>query len=539
MTINSPWSAGLDRREFVTGAAASFGLMALGLGDGSGAVGPLVDAVEDWLLIDVHCHCFNAADIPAGRFVAMKLQQESVAWAQPLIEWLVDLLTKSAPTAEDEFRVLDREGVRLLAIDGAVHPSTAVREAKFFDALDARVGKAELRKSTGRARDPLLEQIEMERRTLTDTDKKKPGMREIALKGDGPVGRYCRFASLLLRYRFEIVREHIRRYPGIHLLTPLIVDFDSWLLRGPDADLSTPVAVQLELLSRINKKLAGEGAVTRVHPFVGFDPRRAIGNSCVLEEAKKAVNVGGAVGVKLYPPMGFRPIGNEHAPFPDREGGDELGRQLDSVLEELYLWCEENSVPVVAHCADSNYSDRVYAEDRRASPHWWRRVISTGDSGHPQLAVDLGHSGATSSQDWGTTPDHWPQLVGCMMRPDNRLHSDLSYHPAVTADQDANNHYFKSLSEFIGANPLAGDRLMYGSDWAMVEVEKGARTYLSEFMRGSREVLKGEQTRKILGANAAAFLGIRDGEPGRARLLNYYKREELTTPEFLRRAVKA
>lgn len=536
MPLNIPLSIGLDRREFVAGAAASAGLMALGLTGGRSLDSSLTAAADDWLLIDVHCHCFNAADIPAGEFVAMKLRQEPFAWAKPLIELFGGLLTRSAPTAEEELTVLGGEHVSLHAEDGVVHRSTAERETKFFAALDDRVRQAESTKSTGRAQDPLLEQIELERRTLAGGEKKRPGMREIALKGDGPVGRYCRFASLLLRYRFEIVSEHIRRYPDIHLLTPLIVDFDSWLLRGSCDRLSTPVATQLGLLKRINKKLADEGAVTRVHPFVGFDPRRAIGNPSVLRETEEAVVTGGAVGVKLYPPMGFRPSDNVHAPFPRNVGGAAFGQKLDRELNNLYSWCEENGVPIVAHCADSNYSDPVYRRDKRASPYWWRKVIMPGSSGHPQLPLDLGHSGATSDQGWGATRNHWPQLVGCMMRQENRLYADISYHPAITAGLAENKQYFTSLLEFIGANPPVADRLMYGSDWAMVEIEKGARNYLSEFGRGSREVLGCELTRKILGGNAAAFLGLRNGEPGSERLSRYYKQAK--TPVFLERAAR-
>ena len=538
MSVKFPWSGGLDRRQFVTGAAASFGLMALGMTDRRGLVGASMDATEGWLFIDVHCHCFNAADIPAGEFVAMRLKQQSVAWARPLAALLVGLLVKTAPDAEEELNVLRSKDVKLLTTD-ALAEGTVKRQGTFFDALDARVRNAESRKSARLAPDPLLEQIEREREALTGADKSMPGMREIALKGDGPVGRYCRFASLLLHYRFEIVREHIRRYPRVHLLTPLIVDFDKWLPRGSDASPSTSIGDQLEVMRLINRKLAHEGVVTRVHPFVGFDPWRAIVDSNVLEETKRAVRCGGAAGVKLYPPMGFRPIDNEHAPFPDGVGGSAFGKELDRVLNALYSWCEEDGVPVVAHCADSNYSQKVYADDKRASPQWWAKVIPVGEGGHPQLRLDLGHSGATSDQDWGATPSLWPQFVGCMMRPDNRVYSDLSYHPAITASQAANEQYFKSLSEFIGANSAARDRLMYGSDWAMVEIEKSAKNYLSEFVRGSRQELNDEQTRKILGANAAAFLGLRNGEPGRERLLGYYKHEEPTTPEFLKRAARA
>jgi len=50
--------------------------------------------------------------------------------------------------------------------------------------------------------------------------------------------------------------------------------------------------------------LEGQG---RIMPFYAVDPRPPD----PVESVKKAIESQGFVGVKLYPPMGYKPIGND------------------------------------------------------------------------------------------------------------------------------------------------------------------------------------------------------------------------------------
>src|SRR5439155_20874758 len=102
----------------------------------------------------------------------------------------------------------------------------------------------------------------------------------------------------------------------------------------------------------------------RVHPFVGFDPRRELVSrkradlKGALALAKEAVQEYGFIGVKLYPPMGFRPLGNGAT----AEMTAEDAYRVDGILDELYTWCEAEQVPVTAHCNPSNEAAEEYRD---------------------------------------------------------------------------------------------------------------------------------------------------------------------------------
>ena len=97
------------------------------------------------------------------------------------------------------------------------------------------------------------------------------------------------------------------------MVTPALVDFTKWL----DAS-ETPMTIskQVALMSRLSRERPAE--LPHIHGFVPFDPlRQAIhdkvggpATNSPLAIVDKAVMQQGFVGVKLYPPMGFRAANN-------------------------------------------------------------------------------------------------------------------------------------------------------------------------------------------------------------------------------------
>ena len=55
----------------------------------------------------------------------------------------------------------------------------------------------------------------------------------------------------------------------------------------------------------------------------------------------------GFLGVKLYPVMGYYPIGNATLPNPANIDGT-TWVQIDKALAELYRVCEEKEIPITA-----------------------------------------------------------------------------------------------------------------------------------------------------------------------------------------------
>ena len=169
-----------------------------------------------------------------------------------------------------------------------------------------------------------------------------------------------------------------------------------------------------------------------VHSFVAFDPWRQIVDEelgthpSAFDLVEHAIMEAGFVGVKLYPPMGFRPAGNagSHLTYPKRtkEIAD-FPRKLDAALEKLFAWCESNGVPVMAHATNSNGANILYRQ--RADPGNWIPVLRR----HPQLRLNLAHFGGFDEALGGGAPGStWEWAIGGMERKfSSPLFSDLSY----------------------------------------------------------------------------------------------------------------
>jgi predicted TIM-barrel fold metal-dependent hydrolase len=159
-------------------------------------------------------------------------------------------------------------------------------------------------------------------------------------------------------------------------------------------------------------------AGTPVHPFLAFDPWRCLrdrqrGND-PLAEIKRALSEGRGIGIKLYPPMGFAAAGNANRSADDfplelRKLAGNPGRSVDGVLDELFDYCADNDVPVMAHCGQSNGSAKQY--ETLADPLFWQQALDGPRPRRKQLRLNLGHFGGiwemgvidTQQRRWATT----------------------------------------------------------------------------------------------------------------------------------------
>lgn len=294
---------------------------------------------------------------------------------------------------------------------------------------------------------------------------------------DRPIGRSAmRWALRFGRHRFELIDELSNMYTGRpKLLTPAFVDFDFWL---DEPNWETDKAKrefqlqQIDIMAAIARRPKGP----RTHGFMCFDPLRhaffvqrkkaglAVGLS-PLEIAQRAID-NGFIGVKLYPPMGFRPFNNNHIPLPsyvtDREkglGGD-AGIAIDAALYELYAWCESKQVPIMAHANNSNESHSAYGA--RASPDNWRKLIESNR--YRNLRINLGHFGGFEEYFFNPIgPEkkieeawEWKVLQIWKTFPPTPLYADISYFNEIlplkfeteAKDKDAYQETRKQVTEF-------------------------------------------------------------------------------------------
>jgi len=463
-------------------------------------------------VVDIHCHNFNGDDLPVRGFVGhIHMEGKRLGGA---IASLVDRVVQAkAPGYAEELRQLD---ALLAGASGA--DSTAANagnEARGTGAplvddavvpdLDARV-EAELRELA--ATDPYLLEAAAAEMEEAAADTLMP---EEAFTDFGPAAvRAGRWAALFASARLDNTVHLVRQFGDeVDLFTPMLVDLEF----GLNDKAKTSVLEQVELQERISRlsmlgRLPGVRRA-RVHPFVGFDPRREVlsqrrGDPLgAFDVIRLAVERYGFVGVKLYPPMGFRPLNN--ASKPNGPPGQD-GTAVDEVLREFYAWCLAEDVPVTAHCNISNGARDAY--DSFSDPDDWSTVLSE----FPGLHLNLGHFGGMRNPALGT----WPRKIAALAgegaeAPGRSLFADVGNH---RTDKDEFPAYMAELETLFSADTTKAmaNRLMYGSDWYMLAILPNLKDFMSDYREAYSSQFEDQAAQDFMGSRALSFLGLDDSE---------------------------
>jgi len=375
----------------------------------------------------------------------------------------------------------------------------------------------------------------------------------------GLVSHSIKWALSFTRYRLELAQELQRVNQGRTVLAaPAIVDFAKWL----DAKDPTPLAKQVGIMERLARERPSD--TPHLHGFVAFDPlRQAIDENLGTPEkeqafsiAKKAILEQGFIGIKLYPPMGFRITDNVGAgddfpcwvrfgsgspgydpkcknPKNTKDGlGNTPGKVLDDVLLKLMDWCSANNVPVMAHTNNTNGAGPGY--ETRADPKHWRKVFES----FPALHVNMAHFGGFEEAfvdgklQIARLDKTWEWTIGLIAEANKNLplYADISYLSEVlagnaTARKAALACMTKFREKFAGSDKL----LMYGSDWSMIGHEpnftastKFYPQLVADFLydAGYKDTA---QLENIFFKNAVRFLGLGVGEGTRKRLEKFHQ----------------
>jgi predicted TIM-barrel fold metal-dependent hydrolase len=465
-------------------------------------------------VVDIHCHVFNADDVPVRGFVQRVGFRDSTLGTS--LGQLVDMLIQgTAPGYQVERARLDA-----LLIDRGLEATfemapVGLPETDPSSALETEVDAAI---AEVQGRDPTL----LPRVAAGVAASEDGAPTEVVLEGfadwPGAARRAVRWVTLLGKSRLDLTRLLIASHDdAVDLYCPMLVDLGSGLGDEPP----TTMRQQVELLEKISRlsmlgRLPGRSRA-RVHPFVGFDPRRQVKAELAgdletpLDVVKDAVERYGFVGVKLYPPMGWRPIGNRSGLDLTEEGAT----HVDNVLATFYAWCQEEHVPLTAHCNDSNYAHPSYRGCAR--PEGWVEVLDR----FPDLHINLGHFGGARR---GEKADGWPWTIA--RAADGRhLYADVGNHH--TDDQRLMDEYLAMLARMFDSADTAAmrDRVMFGSDWFMVALHEGHDRFLETYRVAFERRFGSDATAGFMGGNAVHFLGFDDPHNRNAqRLRSRYER---------------
>jgi predicted TIM-barrel fold metal-dependent hydrolase len=524
-------------------------------------------------LVDVHCHVFNATDLPARRFLKIVFLDHYPEQGterllnledQDVLDLLLNLFVSvvagdNTPTAAKEIEVLESRSsadVRSVNADDA-GKAVIERTAEFLSgSADSSRARALTTSAQAQLTAAVLKAAGQDpSRSAELSGNEARGVAERAFRSRADVGVYLRWFTTFKRYRYALVDELAQRYRDqgydVILLTPALIDYSKWL--GEEVD--SPLNAQVQVMSQIARRPDG----VAVHGYVAFDPLREVyfrkgkeppsdrdGNPTVrpLDLVRAALTEHGFLGVKLYPPMGFRASGNAQGQSYPQAVLDDLGgtvsTELDRALDDLYALCSELSAPILSHTAETNGAGPEYAE--RADPAYWVPVFERW----PKLKVCLAHFGgfryaSVGAPSGSSLPESsWEWTIGRLIRarPSVGVFADLSYLSAVLGSDDkALDALAQTFKSYAGQFDPGLTRLLFGSDWIMLGREQGYASYAEKLVSflTLRCGFNAEIVSRILVGNAVRFLGLERGGPGRERILAFYRRHgiaETRLPEF-------
>jgi predicted TIM-barrel fold metal-dependent hydrolase len=520
--------------------------------------------------IDVHCHLFNATDLPICGFITDCCLNDLPAPLREVASGVIWLIVKMAimpgtMSAADEARLIRTGSDALSAED--TEPIDELVKARVRAAVTAFRGQGHFGLSTDAA---FIEQRTAHALSrfglqMPSQAERSAVLREIASAANpslaaapesaitpeavaqGAVAQHAslrgifRLAALVTRRRLALTQELIALPSAdgdeVKFLAPALVDFGYWLQEFPTSSLSDQVDVMSAIAAR-------PGQAYAVHPWVSFCPWRQLVEPSQMEIVMKAVLEGGFVGVKLYPVMGFRPWSNATASdldtYPeDLRCIDGWASRLDQALAGLYDWCVAEDVPILAHCSQSQSPSA--AAGARGAPQLWREVLL--QPRWSSLRLDLAHLGGL--WDLAQEPHNdWTEQVVDLLACYPNVYSDLADYTSImerpgAGDAGEDRVILPVVEGFLDKprHALARQKLMYGTDWIMLSIAVDVGTYYSS-MRDRMSAALQIDPQALVGGNAARFLGLAKSGGAkpktRVRLEGFYERHGLDPSSLAR-----
>ena len=258
-----------------------------------------------------------------------------------------------------------------------------------------------------------------------------------------------------------LIRE--MREANIVLATPLMMDLESASFKEKP---EIPYRYQVKLVSELATEYAG-----KIMPFIMFDPHRKSASELV----KTALEEMGFLGVKMYPPLGYHPDPSSF--FNDSE--------VNHVLDEIYEYCESNSIPITTHCsncvgATAYSSDLMYCKElvlEFSQPPSWQGVLKK----YPKLYLNFAHFGGDKDFLEKNNPKSWANTIQKLMQQYDNVYADISYHCKALANKTSRD-YFKTLMKLTNKD-IIKNRVIFGTDWPMTRHTWTEHEYVEAFER--------------------------------------------------------
>ena len=362
--------------------------------------------------VDVHTHFFNASDVTVKGYIEGPMAHSMPGQLGNLLRALAPLaeaLAELAPTAAKEYKDLDElvGQARVLNAD-AMEQTLAARvnseritlSREFFRLISRPDGRDfvekynSIKSSTPRAlRGAYPEINKLDETSVINAmrlgeslDARRPLKGALADDGSFYAEGVLAFIGYMLSSRWANLRSYQQAFSGpdsklnVDCALSSLVDFDRWL----DCPPRSAHEDQMRLHARLSKLSAGY-----MKPLISYNPWTDVVNGgAALRLVNQAVTEFGFVGVKIYPPNGFRPWGNTA----EQDGfGLPSHRAINDALEKFWDLCIKLDVPVMAHTNHSMGKDQKH--DELGGPQGWAKLAEKYEAKAPR--VNLGHFGGS------------------------------------------------------------------------------------------------------------------------------------------------
>ena len=302
---------------------------------------------------------------------------------------------------------------------------------------------------------------------------------------------WLRWFRFLMRSETKMYQELIETYGDkVDYFVHHLLDMDNYF-KDDDARFDY-VTEQIPRMLELTRKSNG-----RLICFIGFDPKRKDS----LKIVKQAI-ASGARGVKFYPPLGYKPIGNRD-------------KSIDDKNKELFSYCIDHDIPVFTHCTPKGFESSPNKSGKNADPKHWLKLLKDPDFSNLRLC--LGHAGGVSGWFEANTEEgdkEWKKSYAanvyklCTNYPN--VFCEIGFLSDIY-DLPKMEHFAERLIHLFNDTKVKypfTEKIMYGSDWHLLFNEGLESSYLNRYEELFNRPEFVQYERRFFDGNARNYLNL-------------------------------
>jgi len=482
-------------------------------------------------ILDIHTHNFNARDIPVRNIALARRDSLWLAWVPDgMADLLAAAILAETPPEDPNLRAAHRRKT----------PEVRARDAADLLGLDQGLTNTITSRAQFGAIQKLLAHHFKTGTNAPPTFGERWVLRSLSAVASGRTDGFLRrdinevleeladFVSDLTLSPEELAgRYHQENSTNVQFRIAHMMDMGpTYGMDERSGGEMVPYRAQIQQMARLANNPSNQMAY-----FVAYNPfRDNLHPGEALETVRHAIEREGAVGVKIYPPAGYRAGSNQIPPRPccpftpapgrqwdrryTRSGVRLPGAELDGRVLELLRWCATNQIPVFAHSGYGEFQARSgYGQDM-PNPAWWRSVL-TNHSELKDLRLCFGHSGGGDSWFGATNFASWSDVVVDLCRTYPNVYCEVGCLSGIL-DATQRRVFAVEMKRLCGlgtnqAHPFAfSSKILYGSDWFMpIEGLSSRRQPFCEWFQSVfLETGLREHYQKFFLQNALSYLNV-------------------------------